>query len=181
MSGYFEIGIYNGKAEVNIGTLWRSAYQLGAAGIFTIGRRYSQQASDTTKAYRHVPLRNFANFDEFSIARPYGAVLVGIEMSGKPLSEFTHPKQCVYLLGAEDNGLPASVLEKCQHVISLEAVNQLSYNVAVAGSLVMYHRVVFQRSNTGCTRQRVGSGKIELPTPEFLSALESESAPTLCG
>ena len=36
MSGYFEIGIYNGKTEVNMGTLWRSAYQLGASGIFIV-------------------------------------------------------------------------------------------------------------------------------------------------
>jgi len=28
---YFGIGIYQGKTESNVGTLWRSAYQLGAA------------------------------------------------------------------------------------------------------------------------------------------------------
>ncbi len=36
---YFEIGIFHPKTKENIGTLWRSAYQLGAAGIFTIGKR----------------------------------------------------------------------------------------------------------------------------------------------
>ena len=34
---YFEIGVYHPKKEVNIGTLWRTAYQLGASVIFTIG------------------------------------------------------------------------------------------------------------------------------------------------
>lgn len=46
MRGYFEIGIYNNKTPSNLGTLWRSAYQLGAAGIFVIGQRYPKQASD---------------------------------------------------------------------------------------------------------------------------------------
>lgn len=34
---YFAIGIYHPKTEMNMGTLWRSAYQLGASYIFTIG------------------------------------------------------------------------------------------------------------------------------------------------
>ncbi len=38
------------------------------------------------------------------------------------------------------------VIEKCNSVISLEAVNTLSYNVSVAGSLVMYHRQYTQRA-----------------------------------
>jgi tRNA G18 (ribose-2'-O)-methylase SpoU len=141
MSGYFEIGIFSPKTEMNIGTLWRSAYQLGATGIFTIGRRYKQQASDTTKAFHHIPLRNYESFDEFYSCIPYDAILVGVEMGGKSLSSFVHPKQAVYLLGAEDYGLPKKVIEKCRLVVSIESVNTSSYNVAVAGSLVMYHRV----------------------------------------
>jgi tRNA G18 (ribose-2'-O)-methylase SpoU len=57
MSGYFEIGINNGKTEHNIGTLWRSAYQLGANSIFTIGRRYNKQSSDTYNVPDQIPLR----------------------------------------------------------------------------------------------------------------------------
>lgn len=147
MSGYFEIGIFSPKTEMNIGTLWRSAYQLGASGIFTIGRRYKQQASDTTKAFRHIPLRNYESFEEFYSHIPYDAMLVGVEMGGKALSCFAHPKQAVYLLGAEDYGLPKEVIAKCRLVVSIESVNTLSYNVAVAGSLVMYHRVTSTGSN----------------------------------
>lgn len=145
MRGFFEVGILNGKNSTNVGTLWRSAYQLGATGIFTIGRRYPKQASDTLKTYRHVPMREFDSFDDFEIARPRGARLIAVEMGGKPLTSFVHPDQAIYLLGAEDNGIPQSVLAKCQDVISLESVNANSFNVAVAGSLVMYHRVFGRR------------------------------------
>jgi len=143
MRGYFEIGIYHNKTPINLGTLWRSAYQLDAAGIFTIGARYTKQASDTVKAYRHIPLRNYVDFDHFNESRPYDCRLIAVEMGGKPLSEFTHPERAIYLLGAEDHGLPKDVLQKCQATISLESVNTESYNVAVAGSLVMYHRNYF--------------------------------------
>lgn len=143
---YFEIGIFHTKTEANVGTLWRSAYQLGAAGVFTIGRRYKHQPGDTVKAMRHIPLRHFANFEEFKQQRPVGAVLVGIEMGGRPLSDFVHPKQAIYLLGAEDNGLPPEILSYCNCIVSLESITLPSYNVAVAGTIVMYDRMFVKRS-----------------------------------
>lgn len=146
--GYFEIGIYNPRNDVNIGTLWRSAHQLGAAGIFTIGRRYRRQTSDPFDVDVHIPLRAYATFEDFLENRPNGAQLVGIEMGGTPLAGFRHPSQALYLLGSEDNGLPGRVLEKCNAVIALEAVRQVSFNVAVTGSIVMYHRVFMQNSDT---------------------------------
>ena len=142
MRGYFEIGIYHTKAEVNVGTLWRSAYQLGANGIYTIGRRYKKQASDTPKVHRHIPLRNYEQFDEFIKHLPKEALLIGIEIGGIPLSGYCHPERAIYILGAEDYGLPELVLSKCKQVISIESVRLPSFNVAVAGSLVMYDRFI---------------------------------------
>ncbi|MDD5358254.1 MAG: RNA methyltransferase [Candidatus Nanoarchaeia archaeon] len=141
MSGYFEIGIYHTKTETNVGTLWRSAYQLGAAGVFTIGRRYKRQASDTVNAMHNIPLRHYTTLDEFRIGRPVDAILIGIEMDGLPLSTFCHPHNAIYLLGAEDHGLPSEISAYCSMIVSLESIRTLSYNVAVAGSIVMYDRM----------------------------------------
>lgn len=143
--GYFEIGIYQPRNDLNIGTLWRSAHQLGAAGIFTIGRRYRRQTSDPFAVDEHIPLRWFPTFEDFLEARPHGAQLVAVEIGGTPLAQFAHPPQAIYLLGAEDNGLPDKIIEKCNALIALEAVRQVSYNVAVTGSIVMYHRVFMQK------------------------------------
>ena len=145
MRGYFEIGIFHGKSPANLGTLWRSAFQLGAAGIFTIGQRYNRQASDTIKAYRHIPLRCYPDFEAFKSAIPFDCPLVGIEMGGKPLREFHHPERAIYLLGAEDHGIPADLFKQCHHKVSLEAERTASFNVAVAGSLVMYDRLTKAR------------------------------------
>ena len=70
-------------------------------------------------------------------ATPRGAALVGIEMGGQALETFAHPERCVYVLGAEDEGLPKSVRRACRHVVSLPAIRSASYNVAVAGALVV--------------------------------------------
>lgn len=138
---YFEIGVFHVKTHENIGTLLRSAYQLGAAGVFTIGRRYSRQATDTTNATVGIPLRHYETLGEFLANRPVGAVLVGVEMGGVPLGEFLHPMCAVYLLGAEDCGLSYEAVKACNAVVTLDHVRQASYNVAVAGSIVMYDRV----------------------------------------
>ncbi len=144
MQGYFEIGIFQPKREYNVGTLWRSALQLGAGGIFTIGRRYRFQSSDTFRTGDQLPLQHYLSFEDFLAKQPPATTLVAIEMGGVPLSNFTHPERAVYLLGAEDNGLPPSVLKRCEQLVSLEAVGPVSYNLAVAGSLVMYHRRYLQ-------------------------------------
>lgn len=141
MRGYFGIGIQHCKKEVNIGTLWRSANLLNASYIFTIGRRYSKQASDTMKTFRHMPLFHFTSLDAFYQALPYDARLIGIEISPEavPLHEFVHPQSAVYLLGAEDHGLTKEAMEKCHSIIRLPG--ERSMNVSVAGSIVMYDRL----------------------------------------
>ncbi len=140
--GYFEIGVYHPRSTDNIGTLWRTAYQLGAAGIFTIGRPYRQQTSDTQHAAYEIPLRHFPTFEEFLANRPVGAQLIGVEMGGEPLTSFVHPERAVYLLGSESMGLPDKVLQQCNTVITLEHIRYPSYNLAVAGSIVLYHRLI---------------------------------------
>ena len=55
-NGFFGIGIVTGKTQANLGTLWRSAFMLGAAYIFTVGSRNAwEKAADTYKAWRRLP------------------------------------------------------------------------------------------------------------------------------
>ena len=69
--GYYGIGIQDVKSAENVGTLWRSAFIFGASFIFTIGNRYKRQASDTTQAWRHIPLYNYETINDFYKMMPY--------------------------------------------------------------------------------------------------------------
>ena len=141
ISGYSAIGVVNTKNQANVGTLWRSAYQLGANFIFTIGTRYRHQPTDTVRAVQRMPLFELDSWSEFVEWAPRGARWVAVEMGGTPLEEFEHPLDAVYILGAEDAGLPKSILRACHDVVSLRSERYASYNVAVAGSLVLYDRL----------------------------------------
>lgn len=144
MRGYFGIGIVNGKNGVNLGTLWRSAYQMGAVFIFTVGHRYKPQSSDTYMAYRHMPLYQYPDWQAFINGGLYDCMRIAVEMGGEPLITFDHPQRAVYLLGAEDNGIPPKIIGDCHKVVELPSVRQPSFNVAVAGSIVMYDRIAKQ-------------------------------------
>jgi tRNA (guanosine-2'-O-)-methyltransferase len=138
--GFFGIGIQNGKTPENLGVLWRSAQNLGASFIFTIGNRYAKQACDTHKAIGAMPYFHYENFNDFFNNLPKGAMLVGVELNEKAvqLETFEHPKRCVYLLGAEDHGLSKIAVDKSHHLVKFKS--ELSLNVSVAGSIIMYDR-----------------------------------------
>lgn len=140
--GYFGIGIFHGKNEENIGTLWRSANILGADFIFTIGKRYSKQCTDTMNTPKHIPLWHFDNWDDMFHHVPYNCPVVAIELDDRsvPLETFVHPERCIYLLGAEDHGLPPEILDRCWATVQL--LGDRCMNVSTAGSIVMYDRKV---------------------------------------
>ena len=147
--GYFGIGIENSKTPSNIGTLWRSAFTFGAAFIFTIGSRYAPQASDTVKAWKHVPLFRYEDLDAFWEALPRDCPVVGAEQDerAKPLEAFSHPERAIYLLGAEDHGLSREARKRCHALVQIES--RFCLNVAVAGSIVLWHRDMTRRRDAG--------------------------------
>ena len=137
--GYFGIGIINPKTEMNVGSLWRSANILGASFIFIIGKRIKNQASDTLKTYESIPMYYYDNFEDFYKSIPYDCRLVGVELDEKSvkIENYQHPCRCIYLLGAEDNGISPVARNQCHQLIQLPKGN---YNVANAGTIVMYDR-----------------------------------------
>jgi tRNA(Leu) C34 or U34 (ribose-2'-O)-methylase TrmL len=138
--GHFGVGIYQPKNGLNYGTLFRTAQVFEADYLFVIGARFKQQASDTQKAWRHLPVFTWKTFEEFYEHLPHDTQLVGIElMEATILKDFTHPERAAYLLGSEDNGLPDWVLKKCHKKVRLPG--ERSLNVSVAGSIVLYDRV----------------------------------------
>ena len=137
---FFGIGLQNGKTPENLGVLWRTAQNLGASFIFTIGRRYAVQASDTHNAVKSMPYYHYKNFQDFAEHLPKGVRIVGVEKTDQAvnLDDFHHPRRCVYLLGAEDHGLTKEAIDNAHFLVKFPS--KYSLNVAVAGSIVMYDR-----------------------------------------
>ena len=140
-NGFFGIGIMNNVNGLNIGTLWRSAYIMGASYIFTIDKKYKKQMSDVTHTWKKIPLYHYKNFDDFYENQPAATRIIAVELDDEAvmLDQFEHPAQACYLLGNEQAGLAPKILRRCHGIVKLPG--HFSLNVAVAGSIVMYDRV----------------------------------------
>jgi len=138
---FFGIGIYRPKTSHNIGTLWRTAYILGAQFIFIIDGKYNGQTSDTQKTWSKIPFYKYDDFDHFYKSLPHSCQLVGAEIcdNSTPIRNFVHPDRAAYLLGAEDTGLPEKVLNRCHKLVALPGESSL--NVSVSGSILIFDRI----------------------------------------
>lgn len=141
-TGYSGVGILNCRNQINIGLLLRSAAIFGNDFIFTIGDPYSYQKSDVTRSHLNIPTINYESFEQFKKSVHPNCEIVAIEMSksAEYLHSFRHPERAMYLLGAEDTGIPEHVLKDCHSVIKLPG--EISLNVGIAGSIVLYDRAV---------------------------------------
>jgi len=137
----FGIGIEHVKSQVNIGTLLRSAVNFGASFVFTVGRRYKRQASDTVYAPGRIPVWHFADWQAYRASCPFDWIPVGVEIrpDATSLETYRHPVRCVYLLGPEDGSLGREARGMCKSLIRIPSQGCL--NVAVAGAIVMYSRI----------------------------------------
>ena len=140
--GYFGIAVANMKTKLNYGSLFRSANCFGADALYLIGRRFEKQASDTMRTERHIPLYEFNNWDAFFGSIPLGCKTIAVEITddARSLYNFEHPERAIYILGPEDGSLTYECLKRCVTTIKIPTSHCL--NVAVAGSIVMYDRLL---------------------------------------
>ena len=142
MRGYFGIGVERLSKPMNAGNLFRSAHALGAGFLFTVAGSYALRKaySDTSQSTHQLP---FYEFDDVpSMMLPDRCQLVGIELieGAVDLPTFRHPIQAAYVLGPERGSLSPDMLERCDHVIKIPTT--FCINVATAGAIVMYDRIV---------------------------------------
>ena len=141
--GYFGIGAEGVSKSANVGALLRTAHAFGASFCFTLGSGFDARAgrsADTADTPAHVPLWRFDDPD--SMRLPVGCKLVGIEIheDAAELPSFRHPLSAAYVLGPERSSLSPALLARCDHLVRIPT--RFSLNLAVAGALVLYDRLL---------------------------------------
>lgn len=144
MRGYFGIGVEGLSKPVNAANLFRTAHAFGARFVFTVGATLGAREAmlDTSRAIESVPYYAWARVVDMAL--PKGCVLVGVELieGASELPSFHHPRMAAYVLGAERGTLSPALLAHAKHVVRIPTA--FCVNVAVAGAIVMYDRLLSQ-------------------------------------
>ena len=143
MRGYFAIGIEGVSKPMNVGSLFRTAHAFGASFVFTVAADYARAQgarADTSDTPGHVPFYAFP--DVSSMILPDGCRLVGVERldDAAALPSFRHPRCAAYVLGPERGALSGAMMERCDFTVRIPTA--FSVNIAVAGAIVLYDRLV---------------------------------------
>ncbi len=141
MRGYAAIGLHKPKNKENVGSVLRAAGCYGAASVAMTGQRFKRAATDTTSAWRHIPLMQV---EDLQAIIPFDCVPVAVELieGAKDLTTYTHPERAFYVFGPEDGTLGKNVLEWCRDVVYIP-MNGCS-NLAATVNVVLYDRMVKQ-------------------------------------
>jgi tRNA G18 (ribose-2'-O)-methylase SpoU len=144
MRGYFAIGVEGLSKPVNASNLFRTAHAFGARFVFTVGATLTAREAmlDTSRTIDSVPYYAWARVDDIQL--PKGCALVGVELleSAADLPSFRHPRAAAYVLGAERGALSPALLARAAHVARIPTA--FAVNVAIAGAIVMYDRLLSQ-------------------------------------
>jgi tRNA G18 (ribose-2'-O)-methylase SpoU len=143
MRGYFGIGVEGVSKPMNVGSLFRTANAFRASFVFTIAAQYERadtEKSDTSRAALQVPLYEFDGVAALRL--PRDCKLVGIEITddAELLPSFRHPRCAAYVLGPERGALSPALIAACDRIVKIPT--KFSINLAIAGALVMYDRLI---------------------------------------
>lgn len=138
MRGYAAIGLDRVKCAANLGGVLRAAGCYGAALVVIGDGRLGKYATDTMKAYKHIPCIEAADVMD---GMPFGSMPVVIEISDKArcLTSFVHPESAYYIFGPEDGSVRKSIVESMPLVVSVPTAYCM--NLAATVNVVLYDRI----------------------------------------
>lgn len=142
MRGYAAIGLDRPKDTANLGGVLRAAQVYEASLVMLSGGRMGKYATDTMKAWRHIPC---VEVDDLWASVPFGAEPVVVELCerAKPIFNFVHPHSAFYIFGPEDSSVRKEIVERSPRVIYIPMNGCM--NLAATVNVVLYDRLLKQQ------------------------------------
>lgn len=136
MRGFAAVGLHHPKCNANVGGVLRAAMCYSAALVVVEGERYKKANTDTTHAYRHMPMLNAKLKDSI----PFECVPVAVDLiaGSECLHSYSHPERAFYIFGPEDGTLGKDVTDWCKDVIYVPTRGCM--NLAATVNVVLYDR-----------------------------------------
>jgi len=138
MRGLAAIGLDRCKSRENLGGVLRAAGCYGADLVVLSGSRMGRYATDTMRAYKHMPC---IEADDLLATVPYGAEPIVVELTERSRSivGFVHPESAFYIFGPEDGSVSDQILDRVSRVIQIPTTHCM--NLAATVNVVLYDRM----------------------------------------
>jgi len=140
--GFAAIGLYHPKSPENVGSVLRAAHCYNAALVAIAGKRFKRSCTDTTSAWRHIPLLEVTSLED---AIPFATVPVAVELipGASDLTTYVHPDRAFYIFGPEDGSLGKEVTSWCRDIVYIPT--RYCMNLAATVNVVLYDRMIKRR------------------------------------
>lgn len=138
MRGFAAIGLDRCKSRENLGGVLRAAGCYGAGLVVLSGGRMGRYATDTMRAYKHMPC---IEAEDLLATMPYGAEPVVVELTERSRSivNFVHPDAAFYIFGPEDGSVSDAIMNRVSRVIQIPTTHCM--NLAATVNVVLYDRM----------------------------------------
>ena len=128
----------------NLGTIIRSALALGYDQIIMSPESvdlYNDKVIRATQgALFQMPLCQMDLLEAIALLHKQGVGVYGTSLhQALPIDHYQPQKQMAFVLGNEGQGVCQAVLDACDHTLYIPIQAIESLNVAIAGSIMMYH------------------------------------------
>jgi tRNA(Leu) C34 or U34 (ribose-2'-O)-methylase TrmL len=137
--GYAAIGLHCPVYDSNVGGALRAAFCYSAAMVAIGGGKFRHEHTDTTKAFKSIPLLRGPSILDFI---PHDCVPVGVELvdGARNLVDYTHPERAFYIFGPENGSIGKEILSKCRDVVMVPTATCM--NLASTVNVVLYDRLM---------------------------------------
>ncbi len=158
------IGLYNPKTPQNVGAVLRAAGCYQADAVRFTGRRYLLAAehqaatpSKKNKKRKTAPTDTKRHITEkikmeqvedmlHDLGTDTEIVCVELVVGARPLPEFNHPENALYVFGPEDGQIPQTIVDQAHHVVYVPTVTCM--NLAASVNVVLYDRMAKRFGST---------------------------------
>ena len=134
------------KYTQNIAAIMRTSFGGGVNGIIVSPQKKNIVTNETIRismgAAERIPLVEKSLFDAIKELKNNDIKVVGITMGGKPYYEANLKGPVGLILGAEDVGISAGILERCDDLVSIPMREGIgSLNVGASAAILIYEKL----------------------------------------
>lgn len=140
---YLGVAVLRPRRKESVAGLWEAARSFRANCLATVAAPWRSRGLTA----EDLPLLEFETLADLAEQAPLGCKLIGVggDQGGR-LEVFAHPDRALYLFADPETGLSMRVQTQwCHDVISVDTPSMKKLNAAIAGGIVMHHRVATER------------------------------------